>query len=78
MEINVKKGLLLGRLKGIVKNFEPLYRMISEKTPMNTSKGAIESYPYQLSTASQNQKLEINIRISQALADAHRKRSQLF
>jgi ribosomal protein S18 len=78
MEINAKKALLESRLYGLIKNFEILHRIISEKTPMKTSRVTTESYPYQLSKAYRKQNLEINIKISQALADAHRKRIQLF
>lgn len=73
METKVKEKLKGNGLFGMIKNVEVLYQRITKKFSVKASEVAATSFtPYEISEAQKAHMLEVELRRSQALAEAQR------
>lgn len=71
METKIKKALH-------VSNLHEMAQKINKIFPLKTSRTAVNNYSHTISKASKNQMLKVELRISQAIAEAYRKRMQII
>jgi hypothetical protein len=73
METKLKEKLKVNSLFGRIKNVEVLYQRVTKKISMKASEVAIaSSTPYETSEAHKAHMLEVELKRSQALAEARR------
>ena len=73
METKLKERMKGNGLFGMIKNVEVLYQRISKKFSVKASEVASTSFtPYEISEAQKANMLEIELRRSQAFAEAQR------
>ena len=73
METKLKERMKGNGLFGMIKNVEVLYQRITKKFSVKTSEVAATSFtPYEISEVQTANMLEVELRRSQALAEAQR------
>jgi hypothetical protein len=73
METKLKERMKGNGLFGTIKNFEVLYQRVTKKFSVKSSEVAMTSFtPYEISEAQKANMLEVELRRSQALAEAQR------
>ena len=71
METKLKERLKGNGLFGMIENIETIYQRITKKISVKTS-GAPTATPYEVSEVHKAHMLEVELKRSQALAEAHR------